>query len=98
VGRVFLMESRVGRASDAHGARPRSSVTALGGDGANAGVRALEQVEAFFEAAEPLCRRRAPASPAHHLNALLYSIHTDEVCILAVAYQRRRPLYWEGRR
>ena len=30
--------------------------------------------------------------------ALLYSLRTDEVRMLAVAHQRRRPFYWEDRR
>jgi plasmid stabilization system protein ParE len=59
---------------------------------------ALTQVEAFPEAAQPLrdgVRRRL----LHRFPyALLYSLRTDEVRILAVAHQRRRPFYWEDRR
>jgi plasmid stabilization system protein ParE len=30
--------------------------------------------------------------------SLFYSLHAQEVRILAVAHQRRRPFYWEDRR
>ena len=59
---------------------------------------ALAQVTAFPEAAEPLrdgVRRRLLHTFPY---ALLYSLRTDEVRILAVAHQRRRPFYWEDRR
>jgi plasmid stabilization system protein ParE len=59
---------------------------------------ALAQVEAFPEAAQPLrdgVRRRLLHTFPY---ALLYSLRTDEVRILAVAHQRRRPFYWEDRR
>ena len=29
--------------------------------------------------------------------ALLYSLREDEIRILAVSHQRRRPFYWQGR-
>ncbi len=58
----------------------------------------LTQVETFPEAAEPLRdgvgRRLLHTFPY----ALLYSLRPDEVRILAVAHQRRRPFYWEDRR
>jgi len=60
--------------------------------------RALTQVETFPEAAEPLpkgVRRRLLHTFPY---ALLYSLRTHEVRILAVAHQRRRPFYWEDRR
>ena len=59
---------------------------------------ALTQVEKVPEAAEPLrhgVRRRLLHTFPY---ALLYSLRTDEVRILAVAHQRRRPFYWEDRR
>jgi plasmid stabilization system protein ParE len=60
--------------------------------------RALTQVEAFPEAAEPL-RDRVRRHLLHTFPyALLYSLRADEVRILAVAHQRRRPFYWEDRR
>ncbi len=30
--------------------------------------------------------------------SVIYSIHSDEIRILAIAHQRRRPFYWRGRR
>lgn len=59
---------------------------------------ALAQVTAFPEAAQPLrdgIRRRILHKFPY---ALLYSLRADEVRILAVAHQRRRPFYWEERR
>jgi plasmid stabilization system protein ParE len=59
---------------------------------------ALTQVETFPEAAEPLrdgVRRRLLHTFPY---ALLYSLRSDEVRVLAVAHQRRRPFYWEDRR
>jgi plasmid stabilization system protein ParE len=59
---------------------------------------ALAQVTVFPEAAEPLrdgVRRRLLRTFPY---ALLYSLRSDEVRILAVAHQRRRPFYWEDRR
>jgi plasmid stabilization system protein ParE len=59
---------------------------------------ALAQLEAFPEASEPLragLRRRLLHTFPY---ALLYSLRTDEIRILAVAHQRRRPFYWEDRR
>jgi len=59
---------------------------------------ALTQVEAFPEASESLrdgVRRRLLHTFPY---ALLYSLRVDEVRILAVAHQRRRPFYWEDRR
>jgi toxin ParE1/3/4 len=58
----------------------------------------LTQVTAFPEAAEPLrdgVRRRLLHTFPY---ALLYSLRTDGVRVLAVAHQRRRPFYWEDRR
>ena len=59
---------------------------------------ALAQVEAFPEAAEPLrggIRRRLLHTFPY---ALLYSLRAEEIRILAVAHQRRRPFYWEDPR
>jgi plasmid stabilization system protein ParE len=57
--------------------------------------RALTQIAAFPESAESLqhgVRRRLLHTFPY---ALLYSLRTDEIRILAVAHQRRRPFYWE---
>lgn len=59
---------------------------------------ALTQVETFPEAAEPLRDRLRRRLLNTFPYALLYSLRTDEVRILAVAHQRRRPFYWEDRR
>ena len=60
--------------------------------------RRLAQIAAFPEASESLSegvRRRLLHTFPY---ALLYSLRADEVRILAVAHQRRRPFYWEDRR
>jgi len=59
--------------------------------------RALAQVADFPDAAAPVLagvhRRLLTKFPY----ALLYSLRADEVRILAVAHQKRRPFYWHGR-
>ena len=59
--------------------------------------RALAQVADFPDAAAPVragVHRRLLAKFPY---ALLYSLRADEVRILAVAHQKRRPFYWHGR-
>ena len=58
---------------------------------------ALAQVTAFPEAAQPLrdgIRRRILHKFPY---ALLYSLRSDQIRILAVAHTKRRPFYWEDR-
>ena len=59
--------------------------------------RALAQVTDFPDAAAPVRagvhRRLLRKFPY----ALLYSLRADEIRILAVAHQKRRPFYWHGR-
>jgi plasmid stabilization system protein ParE len=59
--------------------------------------RTLAQIAAFPEAAE--CLRHGVRRRLLHTfpYALLYSLRQNEVRILAVAHQRRRPFYWEDR-
>lgn len=57
---------------------------------------ALAQVVEFPSAAPALngVRKRLLTKFPY---ALLYSLRDDEIRILAVAHQRRRPFYWQGR-
>lgn len=60
--------------------------------------RALAQVEAFPEAADPV-REGIRKHLLHKFPyALFYSLRPDQIRILAVAHARRRPFYWEDRR
>ena len=60
--------------------------------------RAIGRISEFPEAA-PLVRGRVRKRPiAKFPYSLVYSVRTDEIRILAVAHQRRRPFYWRGRR
>lgn len=59
---------------------------------------ALEQLARHPESA-PLVRGRIRRKPLRRFPySLLYSIRRDEVRILAVMNQKRRPFYWWGRR
>jgi len=52
-----------------------------------------------FPDASPLIRSRVRKIPLHRFPYwLIYSVHSNEVRILAVAHQKRRPFYWGGRR
>ena len=60
--------------------------------------RAVRSIAEFPEAA-PLVRGRVRKRPiAKFPYSLVYSVRPDEIRILAVAHQKRRPFYWRGRR
>ncbi|MEO0249066.1 MAG: type II toxin-antitoxin system RelE/ParE family toxin [candidate division WOR-3 bacterium] len=60
--------------------------------------RAIGRISEFPEAA-PLVRGRVRKKPmAKFPYSLVYSVRPDEIRILAVAHQKRRPFYWRGRR
>ena len=60
--------------------------------------RAIGSISEFPEAA-PLVRGRVRKRlVAKFPYALVYSVRPDEIRILAVAHQKRRPFYWRGRR
>ena len=60
--------------------------------------RAIESISQCPEAA-PLVRGRVRKKPlAKFPYSLVYSVQPDEVRLLAVAHQKRRPFYWRGRR
>ncbi len=59
--------------------------------------RAIESISQFPEAA-PLVRGRVRKRPLIKFPySLVYSVRPDEIRILAVAHQKRRPFYWRGR-
>ena len=60
--------------------------------------RAIERISQFPDAA-PLVRGRVRKKPLVKFPySLVYSVRPDEVRLLAVAHQKRRPFYWRGRR
>ena len=60
--------------------------------------QAIRRIAEFPEAA-PLVRGRVRKGPvAKFPYVLIYSVQPDEIRILAVAHQKRRPFYWRGRR
>lgn len=60
--------------------------------------RVIEMISLFPEAAT-LIRGRVRKMPLIKFPySLVYSVRTDEVRLLAVAHQKRRPFYWHGRR
>jgi plasmid stabilization system protein ParE len=60
--------------------------------------RAIGSISEFPEAA-PLVRGRVRKRPIPKFPySMVYSVRPDEIRILAVAHQKRRPFYWRGRR
>lgn len=60
--------------------------------------RGIESISQFPEAAQ-LVRGRVRKKPLVRFPySLVYSALPDEVRLLAVAHQKRRPFYWRGRR
>ena len=59
---------------------------------------ALRQLVTYPESA-PIVRRRLRRLPLRQFPySLIYSFHDDEIRVLAVMNQKRRPFYWAGRR
>lgn len=60
--------------------------------------RAIERIAEFPEAAPLIrgCVRKKALIKFPY--SLVYSVRQDEIRILAVAHQKRRPFYWRGRR
>jgi plasmid stabilization system protein ParE len=60
--------------------------------------RSIEIIAQFPEAG-PIIRGRVRKKPLVKFPfSLIYSIRSDELRLLAVAHQKRRPFYWRGRR
>lgn len=60
--------------------------------------RAMESISQFPEAAQ-LVRGGVRKKPLVRFPySLVYSVQPDELRVLAVAHQKRRPFYWRGRR
>ncbi len=60
--------------------------------------KAIESISQFPEASQIL-RGRVRRKVLHKFPySVVYSIRPDEIRILAVAHQKRRPFYWRGRR
>lgn len=69
----------------------------LGGAFLGAFEQSIEYLRAHPRAATPICDsvRRKPMRRFPY--AILYSVRDDEIRVLAIAHQMRRPLYWRGR-
>jgi plasmid stabilization system protein ParE len=60
--------------------------------------RTIGRITEFPEAA-PLVRGRVRKKPvANFPYSVIYSVRPNEIRILAVAHQKRRPFYWRSRR
>jgi plasmid stabilization system protein ParE len=60
--------------------------------------RVITSISEFPEAA-PLVQGRIRKRPiAKFPYSMVYSVRPDEIRVLAVAHQKRRPFYWRGRR
>ena len=60
--------------------------------------RAIEIIARFPEAATLVRGRVRKKLLVKFPYSLIYSVRSDEIRLLAVAHQRRRPFYWRGRR
>jgi plasmid stabilization system protein ParE len=60
--------------------------------------RVIENITLFPEASQVLVGRIRRKLLAAFPYSLIYSVHANEIRILAVAHQRRRPFYWRHRR
>jgi plasmid stabilization system protein ParE len=59
--------------------------------------RTIKKISEFPEAA-PVIRRQIRKKPiAKFPYSVIYSVRLDEIRILAVAHQKRRPFYWKSR-
>jgi plasmid stabilization system protein ParE len=59
--------------------------------------RAIESITQFPDAA-PAIQGRVRMKPLFKFPySLIYSVRPDEIRLLAVAHQKRRPFYWRGR-
>jgi toxin ParE1/3/4 len=59
--------------------------------------RGIERISRFPEAA-PLIEGRVRRQALFKFPySLIYSVRPDEIRLLAVAHQKRRPFYWRGR-
>lgn len=60
--------------------------------------RGIESISQFPEAAQLLRGRVRKRLLAKFPYSLVYSVRPDEIRLLAVAHQKRRPFYWRSRR
>jgi plasmid stabilization system protein ParE len=60
--------------------------------------RGIERISQFPEAAPLMGGRIRRQALFKFPYSLIYSVRPDEIRLLAVAHQKRRPFYWRGRR
>jgi toxin ParE1/3/4 len=60
--------------------------------------RIIQSINMFPEAAPIIRGRIRKKSLLKFPYSLIYSLRHNEIRILAVAHQKRRPFYWQGRR
>lgn len=60
--------------------------------------RSLDQIVQHAEAAAPVRGAVRKRITARFPYSIFYSIHGDQIRILAIAHQKRRPFYWRGRK
>ena len=60
--------------------------------------RVIQNIDMFPEAAPIVKGRIRKRTLMGFPYSLIYSLRPDEIRILAVAHQKRRPFYWHGRR
>lgn len=87
-------EAEINEAADFYDAR----IPGLGDTFLDEIERAIGRISEFPEAAPLIQGRVRKRSIAKFPYSLVYSVRPDEIRILAVAHQKRRPFYWRGRR
>ena len=60
--------------------------------------RTIQNIDMFPEASPMVRGRLRKRTLLKFPYSLIYSLRPDEIRILAVAHQKRRPFYWHGRR
>ena len=60
--------------------------------------RALSQLREFPNSCPLVSRTVRKKVLRRFPYKILYSLHSNEIRILAIAHQKRRPFYWRGRR
>lgn len=60
--------------------------------------RAIENITQFPDAAPSIRGRVKKKALLKFPFSIIYSVKPDEIRLLAMAHQKRRPFYWRGRR
>lgn len=74
-----------------------AEVPGLGAELAEAVERTVEEITTFPELGTPYLADTRRRMVRRFPFSVIYRLRTDEIVILAVAHQKRKPGYWRGR-